>query len=164
MLNFGEAVRRYYGNYVNAEGRAQRSAYWWVVLYQVIIYAVLFTLVFMSEGGVDFLSTLLDFFSGDVEAFSGDDFNLGGSGVAALMLMALFALINFLPDIMLSIRRFYDLNQTGWLVLVFMIAGALPGIGTIADIGNLIWFALRGTEGANKYGPDPLGHNHDIFS
>ena len=50
MLDFGEAVRRFYGNYVNAEGRAQRSAYWWVILYQLIIYSVLIIILFMADG------------------------------------------------------------------------------------------------------------------
>ena len=48
MMGFGEAVRQFYGNYVNAEGRAQRSAYWWVLLYQLIIYSVLIIVVYMA--------------------------------------------------------------------------------------------------------------------
>lgn len=164
MLDFGEAVRRYYGNYLNAEGRAQRSAYWWVVLYQVIIYGVLFTILLMSDGGFGFLNELVEFSSGDVDSFSNDDFNIGSSGIVALVFMVIFAILNFLPDIMLNIRRFHDLNQTGWLVLVFMVVGALPVIGTAAGIGNLIWFMMPGTEGPNKYGADPLGQDHDIFS
>jgi len=93
----------------------------------------------------------------------GDDFYLGPSGMIALFLMLCFALANFIPDIMLRIRRFHDLNQSGWLVLVFIVLGVLPGIGTIGDLANFIWFAVRGTNGPNKYGRDPLGDNTDVF-
>lgn len=163
MLSFGEAVRRFYGNYVNAEGRAQRSAYWWVMLYQLIIYAVLLIVLFMADGGDQIFEMVSAMLDGDMDPQIEDDFNLGPSGILAALLMVVFALANFLPDIMLRIRRFHDLGQTGWLVLVFIIAGALPVIGVVADIANFIWFMFRGTDGQNKYGPDPLGPNTDVF-
>lgn len=163
MLDFGEAVRRFYGNYVNADGRAQRSAYWWVVLYQLIIYTVLIIVLFMAEGGDQLWELVKSVFQGNTEADLADDFQLGASGVIAFLFMMLFALANILPNIMLQIRRFHDLGQTGWLVLAFMVLGALPGIGLIFDLAHIIWFIFPGTSGPNKYGPDPLGHNPDIF-
>ncbi len=163
MLSFGEAVRRFYGNYANADGRAQRSAYWWVMLYQLIIYTVLIIVVYMAEGGPQLFEMMGDFLDGDLDTLNEDDFYLGSSGIAALVLMACFALVNFLPEIMLRIRRFHDLGQTGWLVLVFFILGVVPAIGYIADIANLIWFTVPGTTGSNQYGRDPFGHDTDIF-
>lgn len=164
MLSFGEAVRRFYGNYVNPEGRAQRSAYWWVMLYQFIIYAVLVIVVFMAEGGEQLWELLESAFAGDSDAELAEDFRLGVSGVFALFLMIIFGLANILPNIMVQIRRFHDLGQTGWLVLVFGGLGALPGIGLIFDLAHIIWFAMPGTQGPNQYGPDPLEHNNlDIF-
>ena len=163
MLDFGEAVRRFYGNYVNADGRSQRSAYWWVVLYQLIIYTVLIIVLFMAEGGDQLWELVKSVFQGNTEADLADDFQLGASGVIAFLFMMLFALANILPNIMLQIRRFHDLGQTGWLVLAFMVLGALPGIGLIFDLAHIIWFIFPGTSGPNKYGPDPLGHNPDIF-
>lgn len=163
MLSFGEAVRQYYGNYANADGRAQRSAYWWVLLYQLIIYGVLAIVLFMADGGDQIFSMIDSMLDGDMDVALGDDFNLGASGIIAIALMACFALSNFLPDIMLSIRRFHDLGQSGWLVLLFMVLGSLPIVGIIADIINFVWFMLRGTVGPNKYGRDPLGSDLDIF-
>ena len=163
MMSFGEAVRQFYGNYVNAEGRAQRSAYWWVLLYQLIIYSVLIIVVYMAEGGPELFEAMGDFLDGDLDPLIDDDFLLGSSGIAALFIMVFFALANFLPDIMLRIRRFHDLNQTGWLVLVFIVVGVIPGIGTLADIANFVWFMIPGTNGSNQYGPDPLGPDFDIF-
>jgi len=87
----------------------------------------------------------------------------GGGGVAALGLLlagGLFALVNFLPGIAVKVRRFHDLDQTGWLVLVFAIANAIISVTWIAQ---MIWYAMRGTSGPNRYGPDPLQDNADIF-
>jgi len=58
MMGFGEAVRLFYGNYLNAEGRAQRSAYWWVVLYQFIIAMVLAVVILMADGGLDLINAI----------------------------------------------------------------------------------------------------------
>lgn len=163
MLSFGEAVRRFYGNYTNPEGRAQRSAYWWVVLYRSILISVFFIVIFMADGGPEF-------FEGFVEVATVEDLTakwagLGFSGRAAGYCLLAFSLVNVLPNIMLSIRRFHDLGQTGWLVLAFFAGGALlPPVAALANIANFIWFAFKGTEGPNQYGPDPLGSNLDTFS
>jgi len=163
MLKFGEAVRRFYGNYVNAEGRAQRSAYWWAQLYQIIIYAVLIIVVFMADGGDQLLGIFGEALNGNADPELTQDFSLGRSGVFAIFLIVCFALANILPNIMLSIRRFHDLNQTGWFVLLFFVIGQIPILGTLSGLANLIWFIMPGTDGSNKYGPDPLGMNTDIF-
>lgn len=166
MLDFGEAVRRFYGNYANPNGRSQRSAYWWVLLYQTIIVLVLMIVILMADGGTELFEAILGANAGeDVTRLDLSDavLNLGVSGKVSIFLFFLFTMINILPDIMLEIRRFHDLGQTGWLVLVFRLAGALPVIGFFAAIGKLIWFTLPGTVGANKYGPDPLQNNADVF-
>jgi len=163
MLSFGEAVRRYYRNYLNPEGRAQRSAFWWVVLFQVILYLVLGIVIFMAEGGDQLFEALNAILEGDLDNSFFDDFYLGSSGIFAGVLMICFGIANIIPDIMLKIRRFHDLGQSGWLVLVFMVLGAVPVFGIVADIANLIWFAFPGTNGPNKYGQDPLGVDTDIF-
>lgn len=163
MLDFGEAVRRFYGNYANAEGRAQRSAYWWVQLYVIIIYGVLITVIFMADGGDQLFEILRQAFNGNSDPDLIENFKLGASGVFALFLLIIFILANVLPSIMLSIRRFHDLNQTGWLFLLFFVVGQIPVIGILSGLANLIWFIFPGTDGPNKYGPDPLGKNTDVF-
>jgi len=163
MLDFGEAVRQFYKNYANADGRAQRSAYWWVVVYQLVIYAVLLIVVFMADGGNQLFDVIDSMLQGNEDVTIDDDFALGASGIFALILMVCFALANFLPDIMLRIRRFHDLGQSGWLVLLFIFLGVLPVVGIIADLANFVWFMFRGTIGPNQYGPDPLDSNSDIF-
>ncbi len=161
MLSFGEAVRRFYGNYVNAEGRAQRSAYWWVQLYQLILIVVFCIIILMAEGGLSLIEATATMTTFD--EFTVQWADLGFSGKAATYCILIFSLVNFLPGIMLNIRRFHDLDRTGWLVLFFFIVSNLPVIGIIASLVNIVWFIFPGTEGPNKYGPDPLGPNTDVF-
>jgi uncharacterized membrane protein YhaH (DUF805 family) len=53
-----------------------------------------------------------------------------------------------LPGLAVSIRRLHDLDRTGWWILI-----ALTGIGAILLI---IWYVMKGTDGPNRFGPDPL--------
>ena len=59
------------------------------------------------------------------------------------------ALALFLPGLAVSIRRLHDRDKSGWWVLLAFI----PLIGAII---LLIWFIMRGTQGPNRFGPDPL--------
>jgi uncharacterized membrane protein YhaH (DUF805 family) len=62
---------------------------------------------------------------------------------------ALFGLATVLPNIAVAIRRLHDLDRTGWWIFL----GLIPLIGAII---LLIWFCTRGTDGPNRFGPDPL--------
>ncbi len=91
--------------------------------------------------------------------------NSGGDDIDPLsaiimIIIGLFWLANIIPGYSVAARRFHDLDQTGWLVLVFVIANAIVGITAFAQ---LIWFAMPGTKGHNQYGPDPYGSNADVF-
>lgn len=57
----------------------------------------------------------------------------------------------FLPSLAVGVRRLHDTGRSGWWVLlVFTIVGMIP---------LLIWSLMKGDEGANAYGPDPLDHD-----
>jgi uncharacterized membrane protein YhaH (DUF805 family) len=62
---------------------------------------------------------------------------------------SLFGLVTLLPGIAVSIRRLHDLDRTGWWILLALI----PLIGWII---LLIWYITKGTDGPNRFGPDPL--------
>ena len=91
------------------------------------------------------------------------------------MLMLLLAVIVYIPlivsGVMVGIKRLHDRDKSGWWLLVFyVLPGVLSALGpTIGAnlIFSLVSFAvsiwglvelgfLRGTAGANQYGPDPL--------
>src|SRR5262245_3816835 len=51
-MSFGDAVRSGFDNYVTFDGRASRPAFWWWVLFQVIVLAVAYII---SQGIFDSL-------------------------------------------------------------------------------------------------------------
>lgn len=62
---------------------------------------------------------------------------------------SLFGLATFLPSLALAVRRLHDLDRSGWWFLLCCI----PLIGWIILI---IWYCVKGTEGPNRFGADPL--------
>jgi uncharacterized membrane protein YhaH (DUF805 family) len=56
----------------------------------------------------------------------------------------------FLPSLAMSIRRLHDLDRSGWWYFLVLI----PIVGWII---LLIWDCTKGTDGPNRFGPDPLG-------
>lgn len=61
----------------------------------------------------------------------------------------IFALGTLAPSICVAIRRIHDKDKSGWWLLI----GLVPIIGALY---LLYMFVTRGTEGDNRFGPDPL--------
>ena len=92
QLSFVEAIKSFFANYVNFEGRATRSAYWFAMLFIAIVGAV-----------VGQLTKSLD------------DPN-GTNPVTSLLSLAFF-----LPQLSVGIRRLHDAGRSGhylWWVLL----------------------------------------------
>jgi uncharacterized membrane protein YhaH (DUF805 family) len=72
----------------------------------------------------------------------------GTSIPSASPLNGIFNLILFLPSLAIEVRRLHDINRTGWwLLITFTILGIF-----------LLWYwaCKKGTDGPNRFGPDPL--------
>ena len=110
-MDFVTAVKTCLTKYVDFQGRARRSEYWWFFLF--------------------------NFGAGLVTALISDGLNI------------LWSLAMLLPSLAVAVRRLHDRDMTGWWVLLALV----PFVGMIA---LLIILALRGTEGANRFGPDPI--------
>lgn len=68
-------------------------------------------------------------------------------GTEAVTLILGLALL--IPSVAVLIRRLHDLDRSGWWAL-FMF---LPILGTLL---LLVFCVMKGTEGPNRFGPDPL--------
>ena len=146
MIEFTQAIKLFYSNFVNFDGRSTRAEYWWVQLYMALVIFSFAVFIGVSLGSAEGLE------SGDLSAVP----------TIPLILLLLFIVAHILPGLALQIRRFHDLNQSGWLVLAFVLLGMIPVLGTITAIGQLVWFCFRGTDGYNKYGPDPLAQDVEL--
>ena len=91
-MNFAEAIQSGFSNYVNFQGRARRSAYWFWVLFVFaasIVASILDIMIFGSESYTP-LSTL-------------------------------FGLAVFLPGLAVAVRRLHDIGRTGWWILLYFV-------------------------------------------
>ena len=58
-------------------------------------------------------------------------------------------LASIIPSLAVAVRRLHDTDRSDWWVLIKFI----PLIGAIILV---VFACLRGTEGENRFGPDPL--------
>ena len=141
-MEFKEAVNTCLTKkYCCFKGRASRSEFWWFCLFTLIMNFV-----------VALLGSLLPALGSIVSA------------VQALWLL--------LPTVGVTTRRLHDRNFSGWWQAL-PLAAALPAIAGavleanlllvlagcaagLASLWLLILYALKGTVGPNRYGPDPL--------
>jgi uncharacterized membrane protein YhaH (DUF805 family) len=148
-MGFGEAIAAGFSNYVNFNDRASRSEFWFWVLFC---------------------------FLGGIVAFAIDR----EIGIWLPITYLLFDIITVVPYIAVAIRRLHDLDRTGWWWLLYFVPTSLGGLsvayyiflaGTnywvaaaslfgviqiVCWIILLVWFCTRGTNGPNRFGPDPL--------
>lgn len=71
-----------------------------------------------------------------------------GSGL--IIVMVLLAIPLMIMNLAVTSQRIRDFGWTGWAVLL----GLIPYVGFIFQVAILF---IPGTQGANRYGPDPVG-------
>lgn len=75
-------------------------------------------------------------------------FVLGVIGLSAIVPFLMIAMA--LPNIALCVRRLHDFDRSGWWFLLSLV----PFLGSFVPY---IIGLIKGTRGANRFGPDPLG-------
>jgi uncharacterized membrane protein YhaH (DUF805 family) len=120
--------------YAGFQGRARRSEYWWFMLFvtlvSAVVYAIAITLALKTS----------------------TDGSMSIVGILAIIVAGVVMLGVVVPAIAVAVRRLHDLGWSGWWYL----AQLIPIVGGLAAIAMLIGFMMRGNDGPNKYGPDPL--------
>ena len=137
--------------YVDFTGRAPRAEYWWFYLAMIVAYLVALTID--SLVGVELL---------------------GPYGVVTCVL----GLALILPSLAVTFRRLHDTNRSGWWILIVVVpyfvmgivmgmsmaSGDMTGMASAGLIGlvalagaiaMLVFMVLPGTNGDNRFGPDP---------
>ena len=122
-MNFFEAIQSGFSNYVNFKGRAIRSEYNYWVLFAIII-------------GI--ISGIFDSMAGYEDWGDPSPIN----SIASLILL--------LPNLSVMVRRFHDINKSGWNYFwCFTIIGLIPVI---------YWLSFKeGDKEENFYGSNILG-------
>jgi uncharacterized membrane protein YhaH (DUF805 family) len=138
------------------QGRINRAKYWLVALVSIVALIIIGVLIAS-------LTTL------------------GGAGALIAIVIGIVCYVGLVwAGLAVAIKRLHDRNKSGWWLLLFYIVPAvLNGVAKalIPDsvagalltlIGGIIgiWAfvelgCLRGTDGPNQYGTDPLGHENE---
>lgn len=136
--------------YADFTGRSRRTEYWLFMLFKLMVYLALWTILVLSF--VDF---------GDVanapsveRRIANGDFPI--AVIISFLLLVLAWLFFFIPSLAVQIRRFHDQGMSGWLGLL-NIPYYIPYLGTLVGLALLILMLLPGNAGSNMYGLDPKG-------
>ncbi len=134
-MGFTEAVRTVLTKkYATFSGRASRSEYWWFQLFYWIALIVVGILTVALTAVFDANETSLFIF----------------------IPIGLLVLAMLLPVIALQVRRFHDRDMSGWWYLGAVIVSNVPFVGILVWIAVFVISCLKGTDGPNRFGPDPL--------
>lgn len=125
-------------------GRSCPREYWLFQLLKVVC-------GFLLTIGLVFLGALVSapLFSGKLAA------NILGN--ATLLAALLSYVLIFLPaEIALTVRRWHDIGNSGWTILVVMLFSLIPYIGFLAGLIHFVAMCWPGDKGSNQYGPPPV--------
>ena len=140
-MSFMDSIKTCFGKYVTFKGRASRSEFWWFALFVLVGSLLLQGFMYMSFDTESMMAAAQD------GSFStGMSFALP---IVPLILIFVFILVTFLPNLSVMVRRLHDTNHSGWWYWIALI----PLIGLLI---LLYFFVSKGTDGDNDYGPDPL--------
>ena len=114
--------------YADFSGRARRMEYWMWVLMNIVIIIPAYILLLVLGMNEEGPTAI---------------------GMIILGLLGIYYLAILIPGLAVAIRRLHDSDKSGWFFLVNFI----PGIGGLIF---LILMILPGTQGDNRFGPDPL--------
>ncbi|SDB92396.1 Uncharacterized membrane protein YhaH, DUF805 family [Raineyella antarctica] len=132
-MGFSEAIRTCLHKYVDFNGRARRSEFWYWFLFTAIVGIV----------------------AGSLDSMLGLDrsWDIAGGGSARVSgpIADLTSLALFLPGLAVAVRRLHDRSRSGWWVLLNLI----PLIGSLI---LLFAYYIKDSEpGTNRFGPNPKG-------
>ena len=170
MVSFSQAIANFFGKYATFSGRSTRAEYWWVQLFNLIIYVVIYGLP---------VCYLLATGSSSYELLFNQPMLLSAAGV----ILIIYGLAILIPGIALTVRRLHDIGRSGWWYLGFVLAiyavyglmfmsvfQAALGHGTRGFSGitivaatilmlvvMVVWLVWLCTPSApdNEYGPNP---------
>ena len=119
-------------------GRSGRKEYWAFASVAILGYIGLLTVFIVQIGSMT---------GGNVSDL--ENFVAGSAGIGIFV----WWLITLLTGTAVAVRRFHDMDQSGWLYTIFIPFYLL--MPYVAWIGLIVIGCINGTSGHNRYGPDP---------
>ena len=120
-MNFFDSIKTCLKKFIVIKGRASRSEYWF---FQLLFTPISIPALLFED--------------------STNDTYIIYAGISGILILLLF-----IPAITVTVRRFHDINKSGWFTLINFV----PFLGWIIVLVMLI---EKGTEGKNRFGDYPL--------
>lgn len=162
--------------YAEFSGRSRRQEFWMFMLLLAIIWLVAIVTIMVIAGSALSMAGA----SSDGTPRLGGMVGLFASMGIIAVILGIVWLALLIPTIAVQVRRLHDTDRAGWwlflywgpylLALALSIGGAanqsvgISGIGVIFSLVSwiggivlLVFWCLPGTNGPNRFGPDPLG-------
>ncbi|MEQ1499181.1 MAG: DUF805 domain-containing protein [Novosphingobium sp.] len=130
--------------YADFSGRSRRMEYWMYQVFTLSVYLACFAIMMVGLPWNEPQGS---------QSAPGPIFWIG------VALAVLWYVATFIPDIAVTVRRFHDQDQSGWLYLIRFI----PSIGALVV---MVFMFLDGQRQINQYGGDPKNPDFDtdVFS
>jgi uncharacterized membrane protein YhaH (DUF805 family) len=129
--------------FTSFSGRIPRKTFWLGYLVLLVITWIL-QFVLFSIFGVNMMAMDPNMSPEAQAAAAAEAFS------AMMVPLGILILITLWPSLALYTKRWHDRNKSGWWTLILFI----PLVGPIWMLIELGF--LRGTEGPNRFGPDPI--------
>ena len=164
--------------YADFSGRSRRLEFWLWALFNLVVTGVLLGFIMVAVFGSitdlanraaagEFANYIPSDSSYSYVELNGQYYEIpptifvqtiiGAMGIPGILL-ALYSMAIFIPNLAVAVRRLHDQDKSGWWILI----GFVPLIG---GIWLLVLYCLDGTPGPNRFGPDPKGDlRSQIFS
>ena len=127
--------------YLNFEGRINRQPFWLGLLALIIVQWIVMFIV-ATLLGVSLMPTVDPNIAPDVAA---------SMAIKAMIPIWIVSLLFLYPALAVYTKRWHDRDKSGWWTLIILV----PLIGAIWVLVECGF--LRGTDGPNRFGNDPLG-------
>lgn len=118
-------------------GRVNRAKFWLITIAADIVWVILMGILTAATGG----SMMPD--------ANGNMPSIGGGAVGVVIFLILLVVFVWI-GLAIGVKRWHDRNKSGWWVLIALVP-VIGGLWYLIECGF-----LKGTAGANTYGPDPL--------
>jgi uncharacterized membrane protein YhaH (DUF805 family) len=124
--------------FTSLNGRIPRKTFWLALIVMMIISWILQFIIFSIFG----VSMMANPNATPEEAMA---------QMSGMMLpLGIVLLLTLWPSIAIYAKRWHDRDKSGWWSLILFVP-IIGGIWMLVELGF-----LRGTEGANRFGPDPI--------
>lgn len=130
--------------FTSFNGRIPRKTFWLALIVMIVITWILEIILF-SIFGVSMMS--MDPNATPEAQAAAAEQAMSGMAIPLVILI----LLTIWPSLAIYAKRWHDRDKSGWWTLI----GLVPIIGGLWMLIELGF--LKGTEGPNRFGPDPIG-------